>query len=380
MSKKVITAIAGPSLTAGLLGLAGVPAGAQAGTASEAATAAMAAPKPPRPPKGAIVGGECPSQVSRETGAAAKIGLRRCAAVLTVGLVAVPSSAVLGTAQTASAQVGCAYTIAGSADWDGDGNKDIIARQNTTGDLWLYPGERKPGPSSKPRVRIGTGWNGYTFAGVSTWDGDEVLDIVARQNATGDLWLYPGTGKPGPAFQPRVKIGNGWNGYTFAGITNWRRYEPRDRDIIARDDTTGDLWLYPGERKRGPSSKPRVRIGTGWNGYRILASGWFPGPDPGWDGDSSADLLAVDDSTGILWLYPGDSGSGPSHHPRVQIGHGWNNYTLVATRWWADNSHNPDATDLLAIENSTGILWDYPGNGDRSPLSRPRIQIGHGWC
>ncbi|MFI9597715.1 hypothetical protein [Nonomuraea sp. NPDC052265] len=47
MSKKVTTAIAGLSLTAGLLGLAGAPAGAQAGTASEA-TAAMAAPKPPK--------------------------------------------------------------------------------------------------------------------------------------------------------------------------------------------------------------------------------------------------------------------------------------------------------------------------------------------
>lgn len=47
MSKRVITAIAGLSLTAGLLGLVGAPAGAQAGTAS-AATAAMAAPKPPK--------------------------------------------------------------------------------------------------------------------------------------------------------------------------------------------------------------------------------------------------------------------------------------------------------------------------------------------
>ncbi|WP_433510737.1 hypothetical protein ACQP2T_43720 [Nonomuraea sp. CA-143628] len=44
MSKRVMTAITGLSLTAGLLGLAGVPAGAQAG----AATAAMAAPNPPK--------------------------------------------------------------------------------------------------------------------------------------------------------------------------------------------------------------------------------------------------------------------------------------------------------------------------------------------
>ncbi|MEO3795559.1 hypothetical protein ABGB14_35585 [Nonomuraea sp. B10E15] len=47
MSKKAMTAIAGLSLTAGLLGWAGAPAGAQAGTASTA-TAAMAAPKPPK--------------------------------------------------------------------------------------------------------------------------------------------------------------------------------------------------------------------------------------------------------------------------------------------------------------------------------------------
>ncbi|WP_245899580.1 hypothetical protein [Nonomuraea indica] len=42
-----MTAVAGLSLTAGLLGVAGAPAGAQAGAAG-AATAAMAAPKPPK--------------------------------------------------------------------------------------------------------------------------------------------------------------------------------------------------------------------------------------------------------------------------------------------------------------------------------------------
>ncbi|MFI6293287.1 hypothetical protein ACIBEJ_16980 [Nonomuraea sp. NPDC050790] len=46
MSKRLITAIAGLSLTAGLLGWAGAPAGAQAGQVNEAAAA-------PKPPKGA---------------------------------------------------------------------------------------------------------------------------------------------------------------------------------------------------------------------------------------------------------------------------------------------------------------------------------------
>jgi hypothetical protein len=47
MSKKVITAIAGLSLTAGVLVSVGAPAGAQVSAASET-TAAMAAPKPPK--------------------------------------------------------------------------------------------------------------------------------------------------------------------------------------------------------------------------------------------------------------------------------------------------------------------------------------------
>ncbi|MFE0156151.1 hypothetical protein ACFWY5_54095 [Nonomuraea sp. NPDC059007] len=48
MSKKVVTAIAGLSLTAGVLGFAGVPAGAQAGAGETTVTAAA-----PKPPKGA---------------------------------------------------------------------------------------------------------------------------------------------------------------------------------------------------------------------------------------------------------------------------------------------------------------------------------------
>ncbi|KAA9374623.1 hypothetical protein F5972_30780 [Microbispora cellulosiformans] len=47
MSRRALTAIAGLSLTAGLLGSTGAPAGARAGTAGEAA-AATAAPKPPK--------------------------------------------------------------------------------------------------------------------------------------------------------------------------------------------------------------------------------------------------------------------------------------------------------------------------------------------
>jgi hypothetical protein len=50
------------------------------------------------------------------------------------------------------------YTSFGLADWDRDGHQDIVTRENATGNLWLYPGESKRGPGSVQRVQIGNGW------------------------------------------------------------------------------------------------------------------------------------------------------------------------------------------------------------------------------
>jgi hypothetical protein len=59
----------------------------------------------------------------------------------------------------------------------------------------------------------------------------------------------------------RTKIGNGWNGYTFAGLADWDR--DGHRDIVTKDQA-GDLWLYPGQSVRYMSTTPRAKIGNGW--------------------------------------------------------------------------------------------------------------------
>jgi hypothetical protein len=99
-----------------------------------------------------------------------------------------------------------------------------------------------------------------TFAGVTDYDNDGKGDIVAM-DATGYLWLYPGEGKRAYSGQPRVEIGNGWTGMTFAGVTDYDN--DGKRDIIARDPR-GYLWLYPGEGRRAYSGQARAEIGNGW--------------------------------------------------------------------------------------------------------------------
>jgi hypothetical protein len=102
------------------------------------------------------------------------------------------------------------------------------------GDLVLYPGQSVRGYSSQPPVKIGNGWAGYTFAGTTDWDHDGHQDIIVRQDATGDLMLYPGQSVRGYSSQPPVKISNGWAGYTFAGTTDWDH--DGHQDIIVRQD------------------------------------------------------------------------------------------------------------------------------------------------
>jgi hypothetical protein len=258
------------------------------------------------------------------------------------------------------------YTPFGVADWDRDGHQDLVTRQDATGDLWLYPGQSVRGYSSIQRVKIGNGWAGYTPFGVADWDRDGHQDLGHPAGRTGDLWLYPGQSVRGYSSIQRVKIGNGWAGYTPFGVADWDR--DGHQDLVTRQDVTGDLWLYPGQSVRGYSTTQRVQIGNGWNGYSS-----FEVAD--WDRDGHQDVVARENSTANLWLYPGQSRRGPSTTPRVQIGNGWAGYTSFATADWDRDGHQ----DVVARQDANGDLWLYPGQSVRGYSSTQRVKIGNGW-
>jgi hypothetical protein len=263
-----------------------------------------------------------------------------------------------------------AYTpvvaFGGVADYDADGSQDIVARENATGNLWLYPGQSVRGYSSIGRVQIGNGWQTMTFAGIADWDGDGNQDIVARDNTTGLLWLYPGTSARGYSSAVGVQIGNGWKNFTFAGIADYDG--DGNQDIVARDDATGLLWLYPGQSVRGYSSTGRVQIGNGWKPVTFAGIA-------DWDSDGSTDIVARDNTTGLLWLYPGQSVRGYSSIGRVQIGNGWKPVTFTGIADYDGDG----SQDIVARDNTTGFLWLYPGTSARGYSNQDRVKIGNGW-
>jgi hypothetical protein len=187
------------------------------------------------------------------------------------------------------------------------------------------------------------------------------VDVLARESATGDLWLYPGNGRGG--FLPRIRLGGGWN--VMDALVGPGDFNGDQRvDLLAREAATGVLWLYRGNGTGG--WLPRVSLGGNWQTMNAIVG---PGD---FTGDGAADVLAREAATGILWLYPGNGSNW--WMPRVPLGANWQ--TMRAILGVGDLNRDR-AADVVAIEAATGVLWLYPGNGSGGWL--PRIRLGANW-
>jgi hypothetical protein len=207
-----------------------------------------------------------------------------------------------------------AYTPFGTTDWDRDGHQDLVARNDNTNDLWLYPGQSVRGYSSVSPVKIGNGWAGYTPFGAADWDGDSHQDIIARNDTTGGVTLFPGQSVRGYSSASPVTIFTAKNSVTPFGLTDWDRNGRQD--LIVRNNDNADLMIYPGQNVRGAVNITPIKIGNGWEGYTPFGA-------MDWDRDGHKDIVARKNSSGDLTLFLGQSVLGYSHAGTVKIGNGW---------------------------------------------------------
>jgi hypothetical protein len=176
----------------------------------------------------------------------------------------------------------------GFGDMNADRRADIILRDEA-GRLWFLPGD------DTGRL-IGTGgWNSMgQLAAFGDLSGDGRSDLFAVEKATGKLWLYPGTGSGGLGARKLIGTG-GWNDMNAligAGDMN----SDGRADLVAREKATGKLWLYPATTSRALGARKLIGTG-GWNSMQpILAVGDT-------SGDGRPDLEASDNY--LLWQYQG---------------------------------------------------------------------------
>ncbi|MFJ7956101.1 FG-GAP repeat domain-containing protein [Streptomyces sp. NPDC096319] len=231
-----------------------------------------------------------------------------------------------------------------------DGN---LYQLDTAYDVW----KRKVVPVDYPNY-VSAGWKGYQLTeSVGNVGGTSAPDVVGR-DASGGLWLHPGTGDERSPLGPRVKIGTGWGVYDkLAGGSD---LDGDGRADLVATDTAGALWFYKGTGNATSPFAPRKKIGTGWGIYnQLTATGNIAGAAAG-------DLVARD-KDGVLWLYLG-KGDG-TFAPRVKIGGGWNQYTQIA----AVGDATMDGRNDLYVFGPDNTSYVYAGTGSWSAPFATRV-------
>lgn len=153
-------------------------------------------------------------------------------------------------------------------DVTGDYKADLLS-VDSAGVLWIYPG--KGDGSFAARVRVGGGWSQYNqLLGHGDFTGDGKADVLARNKTTGDIYLYKGTGKSGTGvFAARVKVRSNWSGYNAFDAVGDITGDGR-ADLVART-AGGTLYLYKGTGKATSEIfATRVTVGTGFQQYDIF--------------------------------------------------------------------------------------------------------------
>jgi hypothetical protein len=186
------------------------------------------------------------------------------------------------------------WQVAGVGDFDGDGKDDILWRNSASGENYLYPMDGlaiKPGEGYL-RTVSDPSWN---IVGVGDVDGDGKADIAWRNTGSGENYLYPMDGtaiKPSEGYL-RTVADLAWR---VAGLGD---YDGDGKaDVLWRNSSTGENYLYPMD---GTAIMPT-------EGYlRTVADlSWQVKGTGDYDGDGKADVLWRNAVTGENYLYPMD--------------------------------------------------------------------------
>lgn len=168
-----------------------------------------------------------------------------------------PSHASLGTGWNAY------NVLTAPGDLTGDGRTDLLARKTSTGDMYLFADNGRG--SLKAGVKVGSAWKGYTrVVGAGDLTGDGFGDVLARDTA-GTLWRYDGAGDG--TLKARVKVLTQW-GATYNAVVGVGDITGDGRNDLVVRDTAGNLYRNPG--LGNGTFAPRVKIGSGWQGYKGL--------------------------------------------------------------------------------------------------------------
>ncbi|MEU4874702.1 trypsin-like serine protease [Streptomyces sp. NPDC021608] len=160
-------------------------------------------------------------------------------------------------------------SIVAPGDVTGDFLPDLVS-VDSAGTLWINPG--RGNGSIGASVKAGTGWNNYNVVrGHGDFNGDGRADLIARNKTSGAVYLFRGRGVSGTsAFAPGLKVAT-WSNTTYNAFATVGDVNGDGKaDLLARTPA-GTLYLYRGNGSTGSVIfSAGISLGTSFKQYDLL--------------------------------------------------------------------------------------------------------------
>jgi hypothetical protein len=150
------------------------------------------------------------------------------------------------------------WSVAGIGDFNGDLKSDLLWRNAATGANYIYPMNGLAILASEGYIRTVAGTNWQVVA-VADFNGDARADILWRNLSTGENYLYPMNGLAilGGEGYVRTVSANAWQ------IIATGDYDGDGKsDIVWRNASTGATYLYPMDGRTIKPTEGHIRTVT----------------------------------------------------------------------------------------------------------------------
>ena len=254
-------------------------------------------------------------------------------------------TAILGTEAYLRTVSELNWKVVGIGDFDGDGKADVLWRNSSTGENYLYFMDGTTIKPTEGHLRTVADQN-WQVAGVGDFNGDGKADILWRNQLTGENYIYLMNGlsiQPSEGYL-RTVADPSWQ---IVGVADFDG--DGKSDILWRNSSSGQNYLYAMDRIAIRPTEGYIRTVADQH-WEVKGVGDF-------DGDGRADILWRNSVSGENYLYPMNG--------TTILAEGY--LRSVADLAWqiaAVGDYNGDGrADILWRNSSTGQNYVYPMNG-----------------